>query len=151
MLRVGFHYLIDGVDREAVGVLSDFSRWTTERDNDLDAALVAAGADGKHGDRDCVTFAGHQLVLVEAQQDRGTDWQIYVYDRVSHHAQLVPITTPAASVSFANPSITVLNNGSGPAIVVSLFLPLSGAAPTEVGELVQYNDLVPNASLDQCG
>ena len=151
-LRVGFHYLAaGGVDREAVGELRDFSQWTSRPDSELDAALSDAGADGKHGDRDCLTIAGRQLVLVEAQQDLGSDWEIYIYDRVTHVARHLPITTPQSSSAFANPSITALKGPRGRALVVTLFLPSSGAAATEAGERVQISDLAAGASvMGQC-
>jgi hypothetical protein len=151
VLRVGFHYLAPGgVDRQGVGELRDLSSWTARADTELDAALSAVGAAGKHGDRDCITFAGRQLVVIEAQRSLDSAWEIYIYDRVTHRAQLVPITTPESSTAFANPSVTVLKAPKGRTLVVALFLPSSGSSAAEVGEVVQYRESVPDASLDQC-
>lgn len=151
-LKIGFHYLAPGgVDREAVGVLTNFTGWTTRRDGELDDALTAAGALGKHGDRDCVTFADRQLVLVEAQRYLDGAWELYVYDRTAQSAQYVPVTTPGSSLSFANPSVTVVKGPDGTlSLVVGLFLPLSGAATDEAGELVSYRNLAPGTALGHC-
>lgn len=151
-LKVGFHYLAaGGVDREAVGVLTDFSQWTTHTDGGLDDALTAAGALGKHGDRDCVAFAGRQLLIVEAQRVLNGDWEVYVYDRATRAAQYVPINTTGTSLAFANPSVTLLQGPDGrPSLVVALFLPLSGAATDEAGELVSYRNLAPGTVVGHC-
>jgi len=151
-LKVGFHYLAaGGVDREAVGILTNFSQWTTRPDGALDDALTAAGALGKHGDRDCVAFAGRQLLIVEAQRVLNGDWEVYVYDRVKHSAQYVSITTAGTTLAFANPTITFLKGPDGrPTLVVALFLPLSGAAANEAGELVSYRNLAPGTVGDHC-
>lgn len=150
-LRVGFHYLArGGVDREGIGVLTDFHRWTTQPDAELDAGLIAAGALGKHGDRDCVDVGGRQLLLVEAQESLGASWQIYIYDRITHRARAVPVTTPSSSTAFANPSVTVVRGPRGRLVVTTIFLPQSGAAPTEAGELIEFRDMSADVSVRAC-
>ena len=68
-IKISFHYLSpDLVDREGIGVLTDFSTWSAQEAKPLNA-LVHADLDGKHGDRSFVPGTGDDLEMVEAQSN----------------------------------------------------------------------------------
>jgi hypothetical protein len=137
-ITISFHYLSPGlVDREGIGVLTNFSTWSAHEDEPLDDALIHAGLDGKHGDRSFVPGSDDELELVEAQADSVSPWQVYLYNRRSDAVTFLHIKTPKASRSFANPTIACVPDPAGAAVaVVTLFLPNQQAAPEEAGELL---------------
>jgi acid phosphatase type 7 len=142
VVRVRFHFLTNGTDREAQGTLTNFRTWTTSRDRTLDAALLRAGASGKHGGRDRLDYRGRPFLFVEGYDLHARRWHIYLYDLTTHTARALPIKTAKGSRSFANPSVTALLLPSGtPTLVVAAFLPRAGAASGEIGELVYYRAL----------
>jgi acid phosphatase type 7 len=149
-ITVGFHYFKDAkADRQASGTLLNFSSWTTRARTDIDAALKAQGVAGNIGDRDVVSYQGATVEIIEAQATTASAWQIYMYDLATKRATPLHVKTHKGSKGFANPSVTSLRAPSGaPALVVTLFLPLSGAAPGEAGELVYYREYsgTPGAS-----
>ena len=139
---VGFHFLTDGVDREAQGVLTDFSTWTSRPDSALDEALTQLGWNGKHGDRDALTVGRSQQVLVEAQDGTDETWRIGMYDPQTQTATKLGINTPGASSSFANPTLALLQlPDQRRGVVITLFMSLTGSAPGEAGELLYYREL----------
>lgn len=147
---VSHHYFANcSTDREALGTLTNFSHWSTAAQPAFDDALLAAGAAGKHGDRDTFTVGGQTLKLVEGNTDPAfswNSWRNYLYDPATQTAQPLSITTAGGSTSFANPTATVAVDPSGvPSLIVTEFLPVSGSATGEAGELLYWNPL-PTAS-----
>lgn len=141
-IEVGFHYLTSGVDREARGVLTNFSSWKARPKKDLDNALNGIGMHGKHGDRDAVRAGGNVLTVVEAQDGSDDLWRIELFESDTNTARTLHISTPGGSRSFANPTVTLLGLPDGQeGVVVTLFLPLSGAAPGEAGQLLYFRPL----------
>lgn len=142
VIRVGFHYLSNGVDREARGVLTNFSTWATRKDTDLDRALLGAGMAGKHGDRDSAKIGPLTPTIVEAQRVLNGVWHVLIFDPASQKVTLVPVHTPASSKSFANPTFTMLRLPTGRiGLVVTVFVPTSGSSRGEAGELLYYHAL----------
>jgi acid phosphatase type 7 len=141
-IAVGFHYFKDArTDRQASGTLVNFSSWTTSPRTDSDAALKAQGVSGNIGDRDVVTYQDTTAEIIEAQATTASAWQIYLYDRSTKRATPLHVRTHKGSRSFANPTVTRLRAPSGAsALVVTLFLPLTGAAHGEAGELIYYRE-----------
>ena len=139
-ITITFHYLsADLVDREGVGVLTDFSTWSAQEDEPLDEALIHVGLDGKHGDRSFAPGSDSDLEMVEAQRDSASPWEVYLYNRLSGAVTSLPIRTPGASRSFANPTIACVPNPAGATVaVITLFLPNQQASPGEAGELLYY-------------
>jgi hypothetical protein len=137
-ITISFHYLSAGlVDREGIGVLTDFSTWSAHEDEPLDGALIQAGLHGKHGDRSYVPGTGDELELVEAQASSVSPWEVYLYNRRSDAVTFLHIRTPKASRSFANPTIACVPDPAGAAVaMVTLFLPNQQAGPGEAGELL---------------
>lgn len=140
-LHVGFHYFAGcATDREATGVLRNFSSWSAAPAGAQDDALLAAGLAGKHGDRDAVWHGGQLLTVVEANQTTTFDWakwRVAVYDFTTSTATVVPVRTAGGSVSFANPAVSAVRDPAGAAVlVVTLFIPTEGAAAGEAGELL---------------
>jgi hypothetical protein len=143
---VGHHYFANcGTDREARGTLRDFRRWTTGQQGIVDSALAAAGAKGKHGDRDGIAYSGSPFSLVEANLSDSpfswANWRAYLYDHNAATARQLAITTAGRSTSFANPSVTRLTDPAGrDVLLVSIFLPSEGAAAGEAGQRGREGD-----------
>jgi hypothetical protein len=145
VVELGFHYFRNGrVDRQAQGTLTNFQTWSSRADAELDANLARLGVNGNVGDRDSLAVEGQPLLLVEAQRTRGAPWQTYLSQDGRGPTQLLGIRTAGGSRAFSNPTATVLRAPSGArAIVVTLFVPKSGAASGETGELVYYREIEP--------
>jgi hypothetical protein len=142
-IDVGFHYLTNGVDREADGTLTNFSVWKTSRAPAFDQALEAIGMRGKHGDRDAITVRGRTLDLVECQTGSDDLWHLALYDPASDEARLLTPYTPKRSESFANPTVTYLTLPDGrPGVVITSFMPQTGSGAGENGELL-YTSPIP--------
>lgn len=139
---VGHHYFQNcATDRQALGTLTNFSSWNTAARPDVDAALVSAGAAGKHGDRDRFFDQGSAYELYEGTVDTSfsfADWRNYLWDGST--AVQLNIHTPGGSTAFANPSVTVMNDPNGvQSVVVTQFIPSEGSASGEGGELIYWN------------
>jgi acid phosphatase len=150
-ITVSHHYFANcDTDREAVGTLTNFGTWTTARATPTDDALSAAGASGKHGDRDGFTYGSHDWQLFEGSvnTDKASftmgHWRNYLYDGTS--ARQLSVHTAGGSTSFANPSATVASVGGVQSLIVTQFLPSEGAAPGESGELIYWNPLDQSAA-----
>ena len=103
------------------------------------AAAVGEQIRGNIGDRDHLRYLGRDYDLIEAQGRRGdfATWRIYLHDRATGTAQRLEVMTHGASTAFANPTATMLRDPAGrDALMVTLFLPLEGAAPGEAGSLL---------------
>jgi hypothetical protein len=151
VIHIGFHYETEmrgrrGPDREAIGTLVDFSRWTAHTEKPLDAALDRQGLSGSHGDWRQFSFANDRWRIYEGEttwNNLGT-WHVVLQDTST--GQLYPLTlnsdTQAVSGSVANPVVTVLPapDGDGQVLVVTLYL-FSADAPALPGELVYYQPL----------
>jgi hypothetical protein len=152
-IELGFHYHRDcRVDRQALGTLAGFRAWSAARHPELDAAIERAAAAvgeqvrGNIGDRDHLRYLGRDYDFVEAQGRRGdfASWRVYLHDRAAGTAERLEVVTHGGSTAFANPTATMLGDPEGrDALMVTLFVPMEGAAPGEAGSLLY---LVP---LDQ--
>ena len=145
---VGFHYLTGDVDREATGTLIDFRFWKGGPDMAFDRALLAIGLNGKHGDRDAIATSSGMVDIVECQRSVDGLWNLALYDRTRHTARVLTLRTPGGSRSFANPTVSYAPlPGGSPGIVVSVFVPQTGAARGESGELLYVRRLpLPTAT-----
>jgi hypothetical protein len=64
---------------------------------------------------------------------------VYLYDRAAGTAQRLNIVTHGRSRAFANPTATLLRDPAGrQAVMVTLFVPMEGAAPGEAGSLLYH-------------
>jgi hypothetical protein len=145
-IELGFHYHRDcQVDRQALGTLSSFRAWSAAKHPQLDAAIARAAAAvgeqvrGNIGDRDHLRYLDKDYDLVEAQGRRGdfATWRVYLYDRAAGTAERLEVVTHRGSTAFANPTATVLRDPKGrDALMVTMFLPMEGAAPGEAGSLL---------------
>jgi hypothetical protein len=148
MIELGFHYHWRcSVDRQARGTLTGFESWTATAEPALDAAVIRAAAavgeriGGNIGGRDHVRYLGHAYDLVEAQGRKGdfASWRVYLVDRSAMTARRLEVVTHRGSTAFANPTATRLRDPSGrDAVMVTLFLPVEGAAAGEAGSLLYY-------------
>jgi hypothetical protein len=103
------------------------------------AAAVGEQVRGNIGDRDHLRYLGRDYDLIEAQGRRGdfATWRIYLHDRATGTAERLEVTTHGGSTAFANPTATMLRDPAGrDALMVTLFLPMEGAAPGEAGSLL---------------
>ena len=131
-------------DREAGGS-TDWATWQATIRPTMDQALVNAGLQGSHGDRDRIRFRGSDLTLVEGQM-RQDDWRTFrvvLYDEASGAAEPLAFRTHAASTAFTNPTIEPIEIHGKKAILVTLFLPQEGASVGEAGELLYYRSYDP--------
>lgn len=154
VVQLAFHYeapLADGrpgPDREALGTLVGWRRWSARRDRATDGALSALGLGGSHGDRRQFEYAGRTWRVYEAQAKPGSfaDWHVLLEDVGS--GRIVPLTLSTAlgrfATSFGNPIVEVLpgTGGRGRVLAVSVFVFSSGAAAAAAGELV-YAQPIP--------
>jgi hypothetical protein len=145
VIDVGFHYFRDcDVDRQARGILRDFSSWSARVEGGLNGALEAFRPGGNIGDRDYLPTAAGALNIHEVQFAKGDfgSWRVYLYDWQAGGASPLAVRTHRGSTAFANPTFTSLVSPAGrPALLVTLFIPSQGAAPAEGGELVYYREL----------
>ena len=145
-IELGFHYhRACQVDRQARGTLTGFRSWTAATDPALDAAVertaAAAGEriGGNIGDRDHLRHLGRDYDLIEAQGRRGdfATWRVYLHDRAAATTERLEVVTHGGSTAFANPTATRLRDPAGrDAIMVTLFVPMEGAARGEAGSLL---------------
>jgi hypothetical protein len=152
IVDIGFHYFQDcRVDRQARGTLRDFdpATWAPTPTPSIDGGVLGAGAspDGMIGDRDGSSYDGYYHRLIEAQIAPGgfSSWRNFLWSGGT--VMQLSIRTHGGSQAFANPTFTPLPLPNGePGVVVTQFLPTSGAAPGETGELVYYRPQDPPPS-----
>ena len=153
-IRVGFHYFRNcNVDRQAAGTLTNFKSWSAWVTDGPNAAIEAAGAAGNIGDRDSMFFDGVQYRLSEGQLVNGDQgsWRPFLFSWTNGVKRL-DVHTHGGSTSFANPTFTQVKTPSGaPAVVVTMFLPMTGSAPGEAGELIYWKKLTPDPVIAAAG
>jgi hypothetical protein len=146
-IAVDFHYFRDQVvDRQATGVLTNFSSWSAQTAPDIDAAFAPFGVNGNLGDRDDVVLRGVSRSLFEGQltaRDFGA-WRIFGFDRATKVAVPLALRTDGGSRAFGNPTATALLGPQGkPALFASAFVFAEGAAGGEAGQAIWYREYVP--------
>jgi hypothetical protein len=152
VIHIGFHYETEtqggrrGPDREAIGTLVDFKRWTAHTEKPLDVALDQQGLSGSHGDWRQFNFGTDKWRIYEGEAtwaNFGT-WRVVLQDTST--GQIYPLTlssdAQAVAGSVANPVVAVLPapGGDGQVLVVTLYL-FSADSPAVAGELVYYQTL----------
>jgi len=151
VIHIGFHYETEarggrGPDREAIGTLVDFTRWTAHPLKPLDLALDRQGLSGNHGDWRQFSFAEGRWRIYEGQSIFGDfgSWRVILEDTAT--GQLYPLTLSSdaqtISGSVANPVVAVLPapDGNGQVLVVTLYL-FAANSPALPRELVYYQAL----------
>jgi hypothetical protein len=143
-ITIGFHYFNNGKsDRNAIGTLTDFNKWTAKKEPEIDKALIAFGNKGNIGDRDNFVYKESEFIIIEAQEkfgDFGT-WQCYLYHKGLKKAWLIPFKTHAGSKNFANPTISIMNLKERRILVLTAFIPSEKAGINENGEMICYFEL----------
>jgi hypothetical protein len=154
VIELGFHYLPfannpdhQGPDREAIGVLTGFRKWSARRDWATDGLLDQAGLTGKHGDRRQFSFDGQRWRVYEGQTSYALDgfanWSIALYSVTAR--RMYPLTidtrTGAFATSFGGPTVQVepAPGAIGSVLVVTMYV--FPTTPGEGGELVYYQPL----------
>jgi hypothetical protein len=150
-IDLGFHYETayrgrPGPDREAVGTLHGFGRWTARPANATDTLLSRQGLLGSHGDWRQFGFESGWWRLYEAQTrfNDFTSWHVLLAGQASR--DIYPLTLKAGgavlSSSLGNPVARVLPGpqGQGRVLVVTLFL-FAANVPQQAGELVYYQPI----------
>jgi hypothetical protein len=140
-VEIGFHYYWNcDVDRQAIGILTDFNSWSAMALPAYDAALLPWGVGGNIGDRDYIRFQGRDFDLIEGQLVKGDfgSWRVFLYEHHTGEAAQLDIATHRGSRNFANPTVTEVNIDGERALVVTLFVPHERAAPGEAGSLIYY-------------
>jgi hypothetical protein len=148
-LNIGFHYLTGmGVDRQATGTITNWSgtgtaptgcSWAAQAAPGRDDAPIAAGFTGNIGDRDTFDLNGFRWRVTEAQQRPGdfSAWRPFLTAQNGTSRQL-HIVTPNDSLSFGNPTATVLTLGSQRVLFSSEYVFSEGAGQGEAGPLIYY-------------
>jgi hypothetical protein len=142
-VEIGFHYHASCVRDLQAGGWTDGTSWHSAMRKPIDQALIGLGVAGHIGDRNRIKFEGHDLMLVEGNvvlEDWST-WRLFLYDNETEAAAPFPIRTHGRSRSQSNPTITAIEVGGRPALLVTVYLLTEGAAPGEDGELVYYRRL----------
>lgn len=135
-LRFHFNAGAAGIDRQGVGTLRGFRRWTAEPDRALDETLTAAGFPASHGRRSTFRAAGRPWMLIEAQRrprDFST-WRLVLLDQ-GPAARADPVTVcggddvPSAR-SVGVPGVELAPGGAdGPATLFVSAFAFDGPAP----------------------
>lgn len=139
-LLFGFHYFNNkDVDYQAIGILKDFKYWKAWKDIITNKNIIEMGFKGNIGGRYSFNNLGQTYVLQEAQIKKNdfSTWRLLI--GTDAHFTKLNIKTPKGSKSFANPSITEIENG---VFVISTFLPTEGNIKLENGQLLytfKYN------------
>jgi len=152
---VGFHYNdASGLDRVAVGHLTipldnpTFMVWNSTRpQSEYNQKLLQTDPNikGHIGDRDYGQIFGRNFTFQEAQyvKDDASTWSIFLYDHLSGNFVKLDIRTHKGSISFANPTFTMLKSpNKKDCIVITYFLHTykNAAQPGEGGELIFYKE-----------
>ena len=148
-IKIGVHYYDNSLpgDREALGTLTNFSRWSAQKNDSLNNAFSPTTAD--IGDRDFVNFQGYPFTVVEARSTAGDwgSWRVYLYDETAKTLTQLALKTDGGCQSFANPAVTSLRDPSGNRALATSYYVHSGRdgtacpadrAPGEAGPLVFY-------------
>jgi hypothetical protein len=144
-INVGFHYDADpavGLDRNATGVLTNFSSWTEQNNPQLNNAFPPT-VQGSIGGRDYVNFEGYPFTVIEAQSTPGSfaSFRVYLWDPTAQLMTPLAPKTAGGSLAFGNPKVSIVIDPTGRRTLVgSLFVFSEAAAPSEAGPLVYYND-----------
>jgi hypothetical protein len=142
-VQIGFHYHGSCErDRQAVG-WTDWTSWQSDLRPEMDQALIDNGVGSHMGDRDSITYRGHEFMIIEAQRvlDDWSSWRLFLYDPESETALPLDIRTDAGSVSFGNPSLEMVDIGGRPSLLVSLYVFSEGSRGGEAGALIYYREL----------
>jgi hypothetical protein len=145
---LGFHYESEaeghrGPDREALGRVIDFRRWSAWRDPSIDTDLDRLGLVGNHGDWREFAFDGGQWRIYEAQQrfDSFATWHVLLWSAATGQMSLLTLATGTASriTSVGNPVVNVepAPTGGGQALVITAFV-FDASQPADDGELVYW-------------
>lgn len=140
---LGLHYNSgDGVDRNGVGVLTDFSRWSERPNAALNRALEADGVRGSIGARTGLRLDDTRVQLIEGQTvpDSWNTWRIYAYEPANHVVSKVMLATPyGSSFSVGVPRASTVRSASGQSLLVlSAFVYQQGSPQKLDGELVWW-------------
>ncbi|MDN3492732.1 hypothetical protein [Winogradskyella bathintestinalis] len=133
-LLIGFHYYNKGdVDYQAIGILKDFKDWKAWKDELTNKNIIAMGFKGNIGGRYSFNNLGQSFLLQEAQIKKNdfSTWKLLIGDGAFYTE--LDLKTPNKSTSFANPSITSIEDGK---LVISTFLPSEGNSHRENGQLI---------------
>jgi hypothetical protein len=143
---IGFHYNTgDGVDRNGIGLFTDFSRWIERSNVKLNHAIEKAGVRGSIGARNSVTLNGARYQLVEGQRVKGQwkAWRIFLYEpAVDVVARIRMSTTHGSHLSVGVPRASILTDASGQSLLVlSAFVYRQGSPRATHGELIWWRPL----------
>jgi hypothetical protein len=142
-VNLSFHYHGDCErDRQAAG-WTDWTTWQAVARPERDQALIDRGVAGHIGDRDTISFRGHDLMLIEGELVPGdwSSWRTFLYDAETGSAEELRFRTHAGSAAFSNPTIDPIEIGGREAILVTLYLFTEGAQGEEDEELLFYRTL----------
>ena len=152
VIELAFHYELTagqgaGADREALGVLTGFRRFSALPDQTVDAALTRAGFAGSHGDQRQFAYGGQTWSVYEANTTASgfASWFSVLYAPSSRAVYPLAFRTTDGVLprSFGNPVVEVLPapGGHGRVLAMTLFVFSAGPAARLAGELIFYRPL----------
>lgn len=150
-VTIAFDYLSGGLEREAIGVIRGFRRWSAQPDAEADRQLDQRGLSGNHGQQRQFTVAGRSWRILEAQNLAASrartqaDWHIALDDPVRNEIFPLQLGTVKGTLttSFGRPVARVLPapTGGGQALVISMYVFGVGPASSERGELLYWTPI----------
>ncbi|WP_026911362.1 hypothetical protein [Patulibacter minatonensis] len=152
-LRFHFNAGAKGIDRQGVGTLRAFRRWTAEPDEALDATLTDAGFPASHGRRTSFRAGGREWMLIEAQRRKGdfSTWRLVLLDR-GPAPRADPVTVcggddvpTATSVGVPGVEVAPAGGGGAATLFLSAFSFDGPAAGTFLARRPLPGDVGPDA------
>lgn len=134
IIEVGFHYndLSKEGDREANGVIKNFSSWNSQKDKNINSMFEKMGIKDI-GDRDFFSYNGHPYIIYEARKTKNfADWRTYLFDVSNDTLTMLNIQTQGESFAFANPTVSIINGK----LIATDFIPKEGSTSGESGEML---------------
>ncbi len=147
-ISIGFHYYTGTVDKNATGILTEFTTWKTKNNSSVNDYFGKIEYKGNYGDRDFFSYTTSkgtkkQFGLYEAQKIKNdwASWRSFLVDMTTREYFEIELFTHAGSAAAGNPTITALILPDGtPGYFVSYYLFGEGAAQGEAGELIFYTE-----------
>lgn len=144
-VRIGFTYRgPGGLERQAVGTLAHFHRWTVGADAPADAELSRQGFAGGHDAQRPFSFESGAWSIGAAESHPGTGWQLLLRDARAESFSAVPLLTRSGRfpTSFRDPVVQVLPSptGQGDVLATAVYVAGGGEAPGP-GELLYYQPI----------
>jgi hypothetical protein len=127
-IEINYHYFYLGQrDLDAVGILTNFKRWSGSPDTTTNDLVNDAGGTGKIGDREIFKVGSQIYGIIEAQvgppgNDFGS-WRLFLINKTAGSIQQLSPVLAGGAQSLGNPTVSFVTLPSGvPALVFTCFI-----------------------------